>query len=113
MRSLWKCTKQAMPLLGDIALKVRSKNAGPFTATVDIFCGSPGSFKTIRRCVTERTVSEIYNVRLDSVRKFEIPHLHVLKFSFPRPSVQGGRTDRDMHAAQLAELLLELPVTRE
>lgn len=109
---IWKCTKQAMPLLADLALKVRSKNAGPFTATVDIFCGSAESFETIRRRVNERTVSELYKVRLDSVRKFEIPHLHVLKFSFPRPSVQGSRTDRDMHAAQLAELLLELPVSR-
>ncbi len=99
-----------MPLLADLALKVRSKNAGPFTATVDIFCGTAESFETLRRSVDEGTVAELYKVSLDSVRKFEIPHLYVLKFSFPRPSAQGSRADRDMHAAQFAELLLELPV---
>jgi hypothetical protein len=30
------------------------------------------------------------------------------EFSFPRPVVQGARTDRDMHGAQWAVLLAEL-----
>ena len=44
------------------------------------------------------------------MRRFELPDLHVLKFSFPRPVRQGSRLDRDMHAAQLAVLLEELDI---
>ena len=29
-----------MPKLGERVLRVRSKNAGPFWVTVDIFCGT-------------------------------------------------------------------------
>ena len=99
-----------MARLGDLAHTVRSKNAGPFTATVDIFCGSETAYREIREKVTRRRVAALYGVAVDSVRRFELPDLQVLKFSFPRPVRQGSRLDRDMHAAQLAVLLEELEV---
>jgi hypothetical protein len=37
--------------------------------------------------------------------------VHVVKFSFPRPIVQGTRYDRDMHGASFANLIAELDVT--
>ena len=40
--------------------------------------------------------------------QFDIRDLNVIKFSFPRPVVQGARADRDMHGAQWAILLAEL-----
>ena len=36
-----------MPELGSIVEKVRSKNAGPFWLTVDIFCGSPEAYARV------------------------------------------------------------------
>ena len=36
-----------MPEIGAIADKVRSKNAGPFWLTIDIFCGSEAAFQRI------------------------------------------------------------------
>ena len=33
-----------MSQLGDLVQKVRSKNAGPFWLTIDIFCGSEAVF---------------------------------------------------------------------
>ncbi|MGB3313642.1 MAG: DUF4387 family protein, partial [Albidovulum sp.] len=36
-----------MTRLGDIVEKVRSKNAGPFWMTVDIFCGSPEAYALV------------------------------------------------------------------
>ena len=97
-----------MARLGDLACTVRSKNAGPFTVTVDIFCGSATAYGEIREKVTRQRVAALYAVAADSVRRFELPDLHVLKFSFPRPVRQGSRLDRDMHAAQLAVLLEEI-----
>jgi len=29
-----------------------------------------------------------------------LPDIRVVKVSFPRPTIQGGRADRDMHAGQ-------------
>lgn len=96
--------------LGDVALGIRSKNAGPFTVTVDVFCGSPAAYARIRLLLTERRVAELYRVEVNSIRRFELPDLEVLKFSFPRPTRQGSRHDRDMHGAQLAVVLEELEI---
>ena len=99
-----------MALLGDLARSIRSKNAGPFTVTVDIFCGSADAYARIRTLLTSERVAGVYRVEAQRVRKFELPDLRVLKFSFPRPIRQGSRLDRDMHAAQYAVLLEELKV---
>ena len=99
-----------MARLGDLVHTVRSKNAGPFTVTVDVFCGSETAWGEVRAKVTRRRVADLYRVAPDSVRRFELPDLRVLKLSFPRPVRQGSRLDRDMHAAQLAVLLEELEV---
>ena len=37
-----------MTKVADIALKVRSKNAGPFWVTIDVFCGTAEAFETLR-----------------------------------------------------------------
>jgi hypothetical protein len=34
------------------------------------------------------------------VRLFRLSNIRVIKVSFPRPVVQGGFTDRDMHSGQ-------------
>jgi hypothetical protein len=44
------------------------------------------------------------------LKRFDIPALNVVKFSVPRPVVQGTRADRDMHGAGWACLLEELQV---
>ena len=97
-----------MARLGDLARSVRSKNAGPFTVTVDVFCGSTAAWSEIGRKLTRQRVADLYRVQAESVRRFELPDLHVLKFSFPRPVRQGSRLDRDIHAAQFAVLLEEI-----
>ena len=105
-----RCRSEAAASLGELARSVRSKNAGPFTVTVDIFCGSAAAYARIRALLTSERVAGVYRVEAERVRRFELPDLHVLKFSFPRPIRQGSRLDRDMHAAQYAVLLEELEV---
>ena len=97
-----------MPRLGDQVVKVRSKNAGPFWVTVDIFCGNPDVFKQIRRALRTEAVATLFQQPSQLLKRFDIPELNVVKFSFPRPVVQGARADRDMHGAQWAILLAEL-----
>lgn len=97
-----------MPLLRDLTRKVASKNAGPFQITVDVFCGSAESFERVCPALQTAQVAHLFGVAPQLLRRFDIPDLHVVKFSFPRPVVQGSRFDRDMHGAQYATLLEEL-----
>jgi len=95
--------------LGDIVEKVRSKNAGPFWMTVDIFCGTSAAFARVSALPTD-CVATHFQVDPGLVRRFDIANLNVVKFSFPRPQVQGSIADRDMHGAAFGALLAELDV---
>ena len=96
--------------VADIALKVRSKNAGPFWVTVDVFCGSPAAFARLSAALDTAAVAALYGQPVQIVKRFDIADLDVIKFSFPRPVVQGAPDDRDMHGAQWAHLLAEMQV---
>ncbi len=93
--------------LGKLAERVRSKNAGPFWISIDVFCGDQQRFDTIVKALSSDTVAAIYKVEAVNLLRFEIPSLNVLKFSFPRPVMQGSKEDRDMHGAQWSVLLAE------
>ena len=97
-----------MAELGSIVEKVRSKNAGPFWLTIDIFCGSAAAFQRVSEGVSTDRVAKLFQTDADQMKRFDIPSLNVVKFSLPRPAVQGTRADRDMHGASFAALVAEL-----
>ncbi len=97
-----------MPEVGQLAARVRSKNAGPFWLTVDVFCGTAPVFERLSRDLTTERVARAFAVEPSAIRRFDIEALHVIKFSLPRPAVQGSRGDRDMHGASWAALIAEL-----
>lgn len=99
-----------MANLRDIAYKIRSKNAGPFWLTVDIFCGSAPAYAQICNGLSTQRVASVFGTTPDQIKRFEIPDLHVIKFSMPRPSIQGAIEDRDMHGASWAALLAETSI---
>lgn len=94
--------------LTELVTNVRSKNAGPFWVTIDVFCGNESAYATLNDLLSTAFVASIYQQPENALKRFELPKLHVLKFSFPRPVVQGSRYDRDMHGAQYSVLLAEL-----
>jgi hypothetical protein len=99
-----------MKTLGEQVLKVRSKNAGPFWVTIDVFCGNATAYAAILPRLDTDAVARLYATATHLVKRFDIADLHVIKFSIPRPVVQGAAADRDMHGAQWAHLLDEMPV---
>lgn len=99
-----------MPNLREVVQKVRSKNAGPFWITIDIFCGSDRAFDQVRNTLASRDVARLFDTPLQTLKRFDIANLHVIKFSFPRPHVQGTAADRDLHGASFAALLADLPL---
>ena len=94
--------------LGSIVEKVRSKNAGPFWLTIDIFCGSDDAFQRVSDGLSTERVAAAFQAEPRDFKRFDIPSLNVVKFSLPRPAIQGSVEDRDMHGASWAALLSEL-----
>ena len=99
-----------MAKLADIAQKVRSKNAGPFWLTVDIFCDDAEAFEHVVTGLSTERVAQTFGATVDEIKRFDIADLNVVKFSLPRPAVQGSLKDRDMHGASWAALLSEVEV---
>lgn len=96
-----------MAKLGEIVHKVRSKNAGPFWLTLDIFCEDDARFDRVCASFDAARIARLFSVPEAGIKSFLLPDLHVLKFSLPRPAVQGSIADRDMHGASWAALLAE------
>ena len=99
-----------MARLGEFASKIRSKNAGPFTITVDLFFDTRERYERAGKALTIPKIAELYALDPERVSRFELPNLLAIKFSFPRQVVQGSRLDRDMHGAQHAALLAEAEI---
>lgn len=97
--------------LADHVASVRSKNAGPFWVTIDVFCGSTKAFEHVSARLSTNQVADLMKQPVANLKRFDIPSLHVIKFSLPRPITQGHYKDRDMHGAQWAVLLQELVLT--
>ena len=102
-----------MQSLKDVAQYVRSKAAGPYWVTVDIFCGSEDAFERIRKApaLSGPAIGAIYGVSENAVKVFEVPALNVIKISFPRAEPQGSAHDADSHAGQYFVALLDVPVS--
>lgn len=99
--------------VGDAASLVRSKNAGPFWQTLDVFLADDDAYRAVADApgLDADAIGRAYRVDPTTVRIFRIPSIRVVKISFPRPTAQGGVHDRDMHAGQqhvpLARLRLD------
>ena len=104
-----------MPLLKDVAKYVRSKNAGPFWVTLDVFCEDDAAYRTLAQspALQADTIGRLYGVPPDEIRIFPNPVLRTIKVSFPRPIVAGGFTDHDAHAGQYFVPLLSVEVGLE
>lgn len=96
--------------LGTLVQKVRSKNAGPFWLTIDIFCGTAEAYAEVQPRLRTEAVAAVFGKDPATFKRFDIPDLHVIKISLPRPSIQGAVDDRDMHGASWAALVGEMDV---
>ena len=98
--------------LGETASYVRSKNAGPFWMTIDIFCCSEAAYRQIKAAESLKSaaVAAVYHVKPQEVKRFVVDVLKVLQISMPRPYPQGACCERDMHSGQQYVQLLDAQV---
>ena len=97
-----------MKKLSSIVKNIRSKNAGPFWVTIDIFCKNKKNLNEISKKLNIHLLSKLLKIKKENIRTFEIEKLNVIKISFPRLLVQGHMEDRDMHGAQYSVILAEI-----
>jgi len=88
--------------LMDVADQIRSKNAGPFWLTLDVFFGTEAAYRCVvdSRAVTEASIAALYGVDQKHVKVFELPAINAIKVSFPRVTPAGSFEDSDLHAGQ-------------
>jgi hypothetical protein len=96
--------------LKDVCRYVRSKNAGPFCVTIDLFFDGPETYARHADdpAISAEAVAALYAVDVAQVRRFKVDTLNVVKISVPRSQPQGGVLERDMHSGQQFVPMLEI-----
>jgi hypothetical protein len=91
-----------MPEVREVCRHVRSKNAGPFWITVDLFFHDRAAFDAWvgAPALQPAAIGPLFGAAPELVKRFEVPDLAVLKLSYPRATPQGGDLERDMHGGQ-------------
>ncbi len=91
---------------------IRSKNAGPFWLTIDLFCDSDEAYEKLTKSdkMNADTIAAVYGIDEESINIFMLPKLRVVKISFPRKVIQGTPEDADMHGGQQYLPLLDVEI---
>jgi hypothetical protein len=98
--------------LGMLASLIRSKNAGPFWITFDLMFDTEADFLRVVKAgvPSKRWIAETYRIPEEEVLLVQLPQARAIKFSFPRPRIQGDPGESDMYSGQQYAPLLDLPV---
>lgn len=97
-----------MVKLKDVCRHVRSKNAGPFWVTFDLFFDGLEKFRDYHAhtALGPDTFQRLYGADPAQVHRYLVPSLNMVKISNARTSPQGG--ERDMHCGQQFVRLLDV-----
>lgn len=101
-----------MPKIRDVCRHVRSKNAGPFWVTFDLFFDGEENFRRFgdSPSLGPNLFANLYGAKSDLVKRIAVPSLKVVKISYPRPHPQGWMGERDMHQGQSFARLLDVDI---
>jgi len=101
--------------LYELAKSIRSKNAGPFTLTIDILFEDEETFRrtVAANALNRALIADIYEVPEEQVEHYICEEARAIKFSFPRPVAAGDFGDRDVFGGQFHSPLVNLDVPVE
>jgi hypothetical protein len=99
-----------MATLDKVCTLVRSKNAGPFWVTVDLFFDGQENYARYAdaKALGPETFARLYGADPALVKRFPVESLNMVKISYPRTTSQGGMIERDMHCGQQYVRLLDI-----
>lgn len=98
--------------LYDLAKVIRSKNAGPFTLTIDMIFAREADFDHVMNSpsFTTAIIGELYCTAPESIAIHPFKTVLAIKVTLPRPISSGAVGDCDVYGSQqhfpLAECLV-------
>ena len=101
-----------MAKLKDIAKLIRSKNAGPFQLTFDIFFDDPEIYRKVKdsEVINKDLIVRLYKVEVENVLLRFHDNALAIKISIPRPAISGDIDDTDIYGGQQYAPFIELEI---
>ena len=101
--------------LCELTTVLRSKSAGPFLNTIDVFFDTEEAYRRVIRSgvITSDLVARLYNIRAEDVRGiFFVDKARGIKITVPKPlGVASGDPDcRDVYGAQYYIPVLDIEI---
>jgi len=99
-------------VLKDVLTSARSKNAGPFSVSFDLFFPDLATFEQVRdaNVLDPAVIGRIYNLPAEKVQVHHFPPALAVKISIPRVTPGGSPDDTDVAGGQQFAPLLDLPL---
>ena len=103
---------QGTTTIADLAVLVRSKNAGPFWLTIDIMFDDEAKYRRVRdsEMITRDGIAQMFGRNPDDIIVVNHDVALAIKVSFPRPQSSGSKYDSDVYGGQQYAPLLSLIV---
>ena len=102
--------------LKDVAVVIRSKNAGPYELTLDILLRDEEMFQKMRKAdvINKKIIAQLYRLpEADVLSIIYFPNARAIKATIVRPLPSGAMGERDVYGAQqhapLANYVFDLP----
>jgi hypothetical protein len=106
----------AMPkkiILGQLAKFLRSKNAGPFKLTLDVFFNNSQDYQKVKASgvINKELISKLYRVKdQDAISIISFDQARAIKITFSRRIASGNIGDSDIYGAQQHVPLYEVEI---
>src|SRR4029077_6053123 len=102
----------ATTTIADLAVLVRSKNAGAFWLTIDIMFDDPEKYRRVRESErgTRAGVARMFRREPGDIIVVNHDAALAIKISFPRPNSSGSKLDSDVYGGQQYAPLLSLAI---
>jgi hypothetical protein len=99
-----------MATVNDVCSHVRSKNAGPFWVTFDLFFKDREAYDRYAHspAIGPEAFHRLFGVDPALVKSFPVDSLEMVKISCVRPTPSGSRVERDLHSGQMFVRLLDI-----
>lgn len=98
-----------MRYVKDVALVIRSKNAGPYELTFDLMFPNAEIYDEVRQSITKEKIAALYQIDVQKV--LSIIHFapaYAVKITIVRPRPSGDLGETDVYGAQQHAPLLDL-----
>lgn len=102
-----------MKTLYDIAKVIRSKNAGPFSITLDVLFENAETYRKVKEAnlINKPLIAKLYQIPEESITELVyFDQAYGIKVTYDRKISSGTIGDRDVYGAQQHAPLMLLPV---